>query len=144
MRRRPPRSTRTDTLFPYTTLFRSATVSFQRAALSYLEAEERSLAQKSYIAKLVEHFGSIKVNDIEQVQADAAVAAILQPGAVAATKRRNVLGPLIAILHHAARRKWRDPPNFALPTVAESRVTWMTPERAAEHTSAPQPLMRIT
>src|SRR3546814_2145969 len=25
MRRRPPRSTRTDTLFPYTTLFRSAT-----------------------------------------------------------------------------------------------------------------------
>src|SRR3546814_10456493 len=27
MRRRPPRSTRTDTLFPYTTLFRSVTVS---------------------------------------------------------------------------------------------------------------------
>src|SRR3546814_1118025 len=27
MRRRPPRSTRTDTLFPYTTLFRSASVS---------------------------------------------------------------------------------------------------------------------
>src|SRR3546814_15560975 len=26
MRRRPPRSTRTDTLFPYTTLFRSATM----------------------------------------------------------------------------------------------------------------------
>src|SRR3546814_5404655 len=26
MRRRPPRSTRTDTLFPYTTLFRSVTV----------------------------------------------------------------------------------------------------------------------
>src|SRR3546814_20881338 len=28
MTRRPPRSTRTDTLFPYTTLFRSARVSF--------------------------------------------------------------------------------------------------------------------
>src|SRR3546814_6481476 len=28
MIRRPPRSTRTDTLFPYTTLFRSALVSF--------------------------------------------------------------------------------------------------------------------
>src|SRR3546814_6498854 len=114
MRRRPPRSTRTDTLFPYTTLFQKATVSFQRAALSYLEAEERSLAQKSYIAKLVEHFGSIKVNDIEQVQADAAVAAILQPGAVAATKRRNVLGPLIALLH----------------------------QRSEEHTSEIQSLMR--
>src|SRR3546814_16703078 len=29
MIRRPPRSTRTDTLFPYTTLFRSAVVAFQ-------------------------------------------------------------------------------------------------------------------
>src|SRR3546814_6844923 len=31
MIRRPPRSTRTDTLFPYTTLFRSPTPSFSRA-----------------------------------------------------------------------------------------------------------------
>src|SRR3546814_12572403 len=30
MIRRPPRSTRTDTLFPYTTLFRSALVSFEK------------------------------------------------------------------------------------------------------------------
>src|SRR3546814_5183702 len=33
MRRRPPRSTRTDTLFPYTTLFRSGRKHFQVAAL---------------------------------------------------------------------------------------------------------------
>src|SRR3546814_4783195 len=35
MKRRPPRSTRTDTLFPYTTLFRSAAAlaaAFERAA----------------------------------------------------------------------------------------------------------------
>src|SRR3546814_6379536 len=32
MRRRPPRSTRTDTLFPYTTLFRSACVSCHNLA----------------------------------------------------------------------------------------------------------------
>src|SRR3546814_10176184 len=31
MRRRPPRSTRTDTLFPYTTLFRSARLRMRRA-----------------------------------------------------------------------------------------------------------------
>src|SRR3546814_17814956 len=31
MRRRPPRSTRTDTLFPYTTLFRSAVASQNQA-----------------------------------------------------------------------------------------------------------------
>src|SRR3546814_2759154 len=33
MIRRPPRSTRTDTLFPYTTLFRSLHVRYQLAAL---------------------------------------------------------------------------------------------------------------
>src|SRR3546814_7423206 len=33
MRRRPPRSTRTDTLFPYTTLFRSRLGPFARALL---------------------------------------------------------------------------------------------------------------
>src|SRR3546814_15139974 len=32
MVRRPPRSTRTDTLFPYTTLFRSLLVEIQRAS----------------------------------------------------------------------------------------------------------------
>src|SRR3546814_8700243 len=48
MIRRPPRSTRTDTLFPYTTLFRSpddadhiALHKLQRDALQHLEAAER-------------------------------------------------------------------------------------------------------
>src|SRR3546814_1610603 len=38
MIRRPPRSTRTDTLFPYTTLFRSLVPAF-RAHARYVEAE---------------------------------------------------------------------------------------------------------
>src|SRR3546814_4532628 len=36
MIRRPPRSTRTDTLFPYTTLFRSGVYSASKAALEAL------------------------------------------------------------------------------------------------------------
>src|SRR3546814_20825188 len=47
MIRRPPRSTRTDTLFPYTTLFRSG---HQRARIgqriAILEAEDRQLAER--------------------------------------------------------------------------------------------------
>src|SRR3546814_3612376 len=38
MIRRPPRSTRTDTLFPYTTLFRSVDVEFQREIRLILQA----------------------------------------------------------------------------------------------------------
>src|SRR3546814_13488817 len=41
MRRRPPRSTRTDTLFPYTTLFRASIGSGQALAGPALEAEWR-------------------------------------------------------------------------------------------------------
>src|SRR3546814_5485215 len=37
MIRRPPRSTRTDTLFPYTTLFRSWSVGLERDAISFAE-----------------------------------------------------------------------------------------------------------
>src|SRR3546814_16762100 len=46
MIRRPPRSTRTDTLFPYTTLFRSdVTVSFNGA---YTHEKVKSLGQVSF------------------------------------------------------------------------------------------------
>src|SRR3546814_10503415 len=46
MIRRPPRSTRTDTLFPYTTLFRSGTIEDQVAAIfTYQNQVSASLAQ---------------------------------------------------------------------------------------------------
>src|SRR3546814_6863968 len=38
MRRRPPRSTRTDTLFPYTTLFRSLSPSERRDLIDILQS----------------------------------------------------------------------------------------------------------
>src|SRR3546814_1606380 len=40
MIRRPPRSTRTDTLFPYTTLFRSTDEGWARASCSALVARD--------------------------------------------------------------------------------------------------------
>src|SRR3546814_4556382 len=44
MIRRPPRSTRTDTLFPYTTLFRSGTCAFRGALTSvHLAVSPRSV-----------------------------------------------------------------------------------------------------
>src|SRR3546814_4126479 len=44
MRRRPPRSTRTDTLFPYTTLFRSAWTDEARAVEGRPDAQEEAVA----------------------------------------------------------------------------------------------------
>src|SRR3546814_20651047 len=59
MIRRPPRSTRTDTLFPYTTLFRSNTLdeplyaSWQKGEIAHLTSD--------YAGKPIpDHFGSIE------------------------------------------------------------------------------------
>src|SRR3546814_12298992 len=43
MIRRPPRATRTDTLFPYTTLFRSDRLARERIAIGYLLARAELL-----------------------------------------------------------------------------------------------------
>src|SRR3546814_3197400 len=55
MRRRPPRSTRTDTLFPDTTLFRSARVTFldnySRVEKSKAYAAEEKLRKDEYEAQ---------------------------------------------------------------------------------------------
>src|SRR3546814_1389172 len=53
MIRRPPRSTRTDTLFPYTTLFRSAV-----AREGDIHAAERSILQPVLPLRLVEKIGT--------------------------------------------------------------------------------------
>src|SRR3546814_8983026 len=47
MIRRPPRSTRTDTLFPYTTLFRSLKSRSHRTEFSPSRARSRSLHSRS-------------------------------------------------------------------------------------------------
>src|SRR3546814_10632591 len=47
MRRRPPRSTRTDTLFPYTTLFRSASEASLSFVKSFTHASACTLARRT-------------------------------------------------------------------------------------------------
>src|SRR3546814_12973133 len=53
MRRRPPRSTRTDTLFPYTTLFRS--LSEKRIASLRTKAQERAVGLNKNIMPMKTH-----------------------------------------------------------------------------------------
>src|SRR3546814_4538833 len=48
MIRRPPRSTRTDTLFPYTTLFRSHFRGLDDHPLLFFRREQRRLARRTH------------------------------------------------------------------------------------------------
>src|SRR3546814_1558882 len=52
MRRRPPRSTRTDTLFPYTTLFRSTNTSQRSESLARIVPQYGDQVAFRYCARL--------------------------------------------------------------------------------------------
>src|SRR3546814_14572724 len=60
MSRRPPRSTRTDTLFPYTTLFRSRVMAKQPKAGKVGESAKEKKGKRSAAAKLRREVGSGK------------------------------------------------------------------------------------
>src|SRR3546814_15009923 len=62
MRRRPPRSTRTDTLFPYTTLFRSLDLVERRL----LQIAERRIA-RSEIVERQPHAGALQFLEHSQI-----------------------------------------------------------------------------
>src|SRR3546814_5877343 len=61
MMRRPPRSTRTDTLFPYTTLFRSETDKRWRDFLSVWADYNRSMAQTREWFRSEEHTSELQL-----------------------------------------------------------------------------------
>src|SRR3546814_15416878 len=68
MIRRPPRATRTDTLFPYTTLFRSAVERLRPAR--HLHHRERAALRRAHAADLERQVIDLRLHDC----ADLAVA----------------------------------------------------------------------
>lgn len=107
-----------------------ATVTFAKAVNSYLSTETRSKTTAYFVDRLLEHFGPMRLQDIGQEVLDHAYAQILLPGASNATKLRGVLGPLKAILEHAAVRKWCDRPAFETPEQPKSHTTALKPDEA--------------
>src|SRR3546814_2743054 len=57
MIRRPPRSTRTDTLFPYTTLFRSAQISIRRCRLGDARLPDVAVETLEELARMIAFIG---------------------------------------------------------------------------------------
>ncbi len=119
-----------------------AVVTFAHALTAYLEAEERSETTKAHLRRLLDHFGTTRLTDINQAAVDKAYGRILTSGrgASPATKLRGVLTPLKAVLEFAARRQWCERPAFERPKVAASRTIYLRPaevdaliDAAADH-----------
>src|SRR3546814_17539643 len=121
MSRRPPRSTRTDTLFPYTTLFRSTLADLPEGA----EVATGSLRRQAQLAAARPdlRFVGLRGNMATRLAKAAGHDAIVV--AAAALDR-------LGLAHEIAERL---PVELVLPQVGQ---------RAEEHTSEIQSLMRIS
>src|SRR3546814_1736741 len=127
MIRRPPRSTRTDTLFPYTTLFRSVDV--ERLGLV------QALAAGSRVAAVTDAHAAFQQRHravVEHVAHQSVALVHAQLGAVGGGDARRVLA---AVLQHGQSvvQRCRD---FSGSDDAD--------DRSEEHTSELQSLMRIS
>src|SRR3546814_7057238 len=120
MIRRPPRSTRTDTLFPYTTLFRSTELSkrqLELVSLTQALTADRDRVQRTEVRSPVH--GTVKVVKVRTV------GGVVQPG-----QDLVEIVPIEDTLLIEAQ-------------VRPSDIAFMYPNRSEEHTSELQSLMRI-
>src|SRR3546814_7061188 len=123
MIRRPPRSTRTDTLFPYTTLFRSFRIGLAEGGMQHCEG--RLEVAEPFHRRLDEHVAGEEG----------------MPGAFADHAHRQavrLVGPGVDVLHEDVA---------TLNVVDELLVEPLEPgfvDRLEEHKSELQSLMRIS
>ncbi len=110
---------------------RRATVTFAEAALSYIHCGGRNKTggEKRFLNPVIRHFGTtplVKI-DLEAIESGAAK---LFPYAAPSTRNRQFITPAVAVIRHAAERKWCEPLIVRRPRASESIVRWITYEEA--------------
>src|SRR3546814_3189675 len=114
MRRRPPRSTRTDTLFPYTTLFRSNV-----DALDAETREQKQAALRKAIGKDAGRAELLCLSGVSGEGIEAVVARLWQHIVTERRRRREAAD--------TAERSFRPLPpclRNALPPASPARAAW--------------------
>lgn len=121
--------------------------SFAEAVRSYVNHETRSTRTVDTALRLVRYFGTMRLDQINQEVVDKARAILLRPGAAPATVTRNLIGPLRAILTHAADQDWCAPPRIKAPSIGRRPPQFLLPAevealigKAAPHL---KPLLRF-
>lgn len=109
-----------------------AVITWDQAVNSYLDAAPRSAAEQARLLRLLDHLTGKRLSDITQATIDRVIQARCRPDAQPATKLREVITPIRAVLAHAARRQWCDLPAFEAPKGASGvkRTRWLTPAEA--------------
>jgi integrase len=111
---------------------RAAVRGWAEAVVSYLTHQPRGPGTKALLARLVRHWRSTPLDQINQAAIDIARSVVLRPGAAPATVRRNLIAPASAVLHHAARRGWCQLPAFDVPAEPRGRIRFLLPADVAQ------------
>jgi integrase len=106
---------------------RRGTRGWAEAVASYRAFEQRSPGTIALLIRLTRHFRDTPLRQIDQDAIDRACRATLRPDAKPATRLRNVIAPVRAVLQHAARRRWCDPVLIEAPTVQARRTPCLLP-----------------
>src|SRR3546814_7117829 len=128
MIRRPPRSTRTDTLFPYTTLFRSST-----DALGLILSKLPATLELAFLALVIAIFLGVPLGMLAGLKPDSIVGKTIMGGSILGFSLPNFWQGLLLILLFAVIFK-------VLPSDGRGE----TVESSDEHTSELQSLTRIS
>lgn len=115
-------------------------VTFAEAAASYLEVTQRSAGTGRRLHRLLERIGPIETCEtIDQERIDRLAAAVLRSGCSSATRLREIVTPMRAVLDHAARRGWCAMPAFESIHLPPARTLWLEPAEAERIIAASAP-----
>lgn len=123
----------------------AAVKTWGEAILRYEEVNQPAAGQAALLSRITKHFGPmLLLKDIGQDRIDAAVRALCAPDAAPATKLRNVIGPVRAVMMMAARRQWCAVPTFEVPEGSSGvkRTRWLTPDEFCRLRDATAPHIR--
>ena len=112
---------------------KAKTYTFAHAVKDYLEhaggSDDGDTGRNRFLAPILKHFGTTLLRDIDQHAIDLA-AVKLYPKAGPATRSRQVFTPTVAVLNHAARKKWCERPIIARPKQPKGVIRWLKPDEA--------------
>jgi integrase len=81
------------------------------------------------VARLLVFFGpNIAADEVDQSALDKAGAALLRPNPSPATRLRQIISPVRAVLVHGAKRRMCQMPAFDTGRASLSRTEWLTPD----------------
>jgi integrase len=119
---------------------RRGTRSLAEAVNSYLATAPRAEGTKDRLNRLLLTTGDIKLGAVNQQTANRAAKRLLAPDTSPATLKRSIVTPLRAVMNHAFRQGWCDPPIFEIP---RERTLYVLPSEAERLIAAANPALAV-